>query len=449
MTTTRRAAPWVAFWVLAANILSIQAAEPPRVALVIGNAQYQKSPALRNPANDAADMAARLQAVGFTLVGGRAHLNAGRTEMARLLRDFGDAAHEGDTALFYYAGHGIALNGDNWLIPVDDSDIRVQEDVPDFALSSKSVVARMEQRGGGTNILILDACRNNPLPDRKRSMAGTRGLARLVDVPTGTFVLYAASENQAALDGDGRNGLFTSVLLKLIGQPGLRLDDLYYQTLDQVSRASGKQQEPMAELKLTHPFYFVAGVGSPAAQQPLVQGPVAASVPVLAASGTVQPGSGSSLPEIPQEDEMVGLLDLNAGCTAVRAHKAKAGASDYSEGMDALRAGSYAVAAARLKSYVASSPTSISAPVAQYRMGSAYLLTHDYESAADAFQAFLQRWPEDCNAPYSLLKLGYAQYDLKNYANAQATLTQVAQKYPGTDAAKRAGALLQRMGASY
>jgi TonB family protein len=262
--------------VLAAWLLfcagGLRAQEPARVALVIGNSHYQKSPALKNPANDAADIAVKLQAVGFKLVGGGAHLNVGRMEMERLLQMFGNTAHEGETALFYYAGHGVAINGDNWLLPVDDSDIQVQEDVPHFALSSRGVVARMEERGGGTNILILDACRNNPLPDRRRSIAGTRGLARMADVPFGTFILYAASENQAAEDGDGRNGLFTGVLLKLIDQPGLRLEDIYYQTLDQVSRLSRNQQEPMAELKLTHAFYFTPATGSPAQPPPVPGG---------------------------------------------------------------------------------------------------------------------------------------------------------------------------------
>jgi hypothetical protein len=264
----------VSAWLLGPLLLpgALLAQEPARVALVIGNAKYQKSPQLKNPINDATDMATKLQAVGFKLIGDSTHLNVARAEMARLLRDFGKATRAGDTALFYYAGHGVAFNGDNWLLPVDDADIEVQDDAPNFALSSRNVVSTLEQRGGGTNILVLDACRNNPLPDRLRSRGSARGLMRL-DVPKGTFVMYAASENQAALDGDGRNCPFTGELLKLIAKPGMRLDDIYYQTLKQVSSLSQGRQEPMAELKLTEPFYFVRGTGAEQ-ESPTVASPV-------------------------------------------------------------------------------------------------------------------------------------------------------------------------------
>jgi tol-pal system protein YbgF len=391
---------WVAFCLLLTTTFGVHAET--RIALVIGNAVYQKSPALKNSANDAADMASKLKSVGFSLVGVRAHLNVSRTEMARLLRDFGDVANDGDTALFYYAGHGVAFNGDNWLLPVDDLDIRVQEDVPDFAMSSKSVVARMEQRGGGTNIIILDACRNNPLPDRKRSVGGTRGLQRLVDVPTGTFVLYAASENQAALDGDGRNGLFTGVLLKLIGQPGLRLEDIYYQTLDQVSRSSRNQQEPMAELKLTRPFYFVTGVAaSSPSQQPVeVASVTRPNVPVESTAGSASSGNGSSDPLQVSEDEAA-----------------------YKDALDSLKAGAYSTAAMRLKDFMARYPTSPLAASAEYWLGRTYSMTNENAAALSAFGMVLQRWPYHRKAPDAMLGLGNMQNATGRAADALATLT--------------------------
>jgi hypothetical protein len=102
-------------------------------AMAIGNAQYQKSPTLKNAAKDATDFPTKLPTLKFTFVGGRAHLNVGRTEMTHLLHDLANAAHEGAPTLFYYEGHGLALNGDNRLMPVDDGRIQTQEDVPDFS----------------------------------------------------------------------------------------------------------------------------------------------------------------------------------------------------------------------------------------------------------------------------------------------------------------------------
>jgi uncharacterized caspase-like protein len=184
-----------------------------RLALVVGNSAYDRAPALKDPLNDAQDIAERLRLLGFQLVGNKAQLNVRRDQFARLIRELGRSARSGDTLLFYFAGHGVAYGSDNWLLPVDDRDIQTQEDVPDFAVSTRSVVERMEERGAGTNLLVLDACRDNPLPARTRS--ATRGLTR-INVPSGTFVLYAASQGQTAIDGDGRNGLFTSILLERI-----------------------------------------------------------------------------------------------------------------------------------------------------------------------------------------------------------------------------------------
>jgi TonB family protein len=242
----------LAFLLLACVYLPVEASE--RIALVIGNAQYSTLPRLGNPINDANAVAAKLTTIGFTLVGGRAHLNVNGAEMKRLIRQLGQQAKSGDDALFYFAGHGVGGADDNYLIPVDDVDIRTRDDVPDFAVSARSVLARLEERGPGVNIIILDACRNNPLPGKR---SADRGLARM-SVPTGSFIAYAASPGQTADDGIGTaNGLFTASLLEFMGQQGLRIDDLMSKVLDQVS-SRNPGQEPMWEAKLRRPFYFVS-----------------------------------------------------------------------------------------------------------------------------------------------------------------------------------------------
>ncbi|WP_161776211.1 SUMF1/EgtB/PvdO family nonheme iron enzyme [Polycyclovorans algicola] len=240
-----------------------QATAAKRVALVIGNDSYQTSPKLQNARNDARAVAGALSEIGFTLSGGQAHLDVSRGDLLRLVRDFTGSLSSDDIALFYFAGHGVAGGGENWLLPVNDGEIRFQEDVPDYAVSAQSVLQRLEVRGGGINLVILDACRNNPLPDRRRSVGATRGLQRM-QAPFGSFIVYAAGLGEAALDGRGSNGLFTQELLTRIRTPGLRVDDLFTQVRNAVRSASGSQQTPWSESSLPDVFYLVPGAQPPA-----------------------------------------------------------------------------------------------------------------------------------------------------------------------------------------
>ena len=237
-----------------------------RVAPVIGNGDYARFSDLRNPANDARAMAEKLQSLGFRLVGGEAQVDVTRPAMARLLRELEDelAQESGErtTALFYYSGHGVAEAGSNWLVPVDDGDIRFREDVPDFAIGARSVMRRLEGRGGGLNIVVLDACRNNPLPSRRKTKGAlSKGLARM-DAPSETVIVYAAAPGSVAYDGRGEFSPFTGALLEEMDRPGRRLVDVLGATAAVVEReTSGMpegRQEPWLEMKpLQQPFYFV------------------------------------------------------------------------------------------------------------------------------------------------------------------------------------------------
>ena len=277
---------WLVVVVLAT--LCSPAFAAPRVALVIGNGDYARFGDLRNPANDARAMAAKLRALDFTLVGGTAHVDVTRQSMARLLRELDDALARAPgaqtTALVYYSGHGVAEAGGNWLVPVDDGDIRSREDVPDFAIGARSVIRRLEGRGGGLNILILDACRNNPLPSRRKTKGAlSKGLARM-DAPSNTVIVYAAAPGKVAYDGTGTLSPFTGALLSEMDRPGKRLVDVLGATAAAVERetagmAEGRQ-EPWLEMKpLQRAFYFVpptqAGAGGAAGVE-AVSGRVAA-----------------------------------------------------------------------------------------------------------------------------------------------------------------------------
>ncbi len=180
----------------------------PRTALVIGNGGYQEG-RLRNPPNDARDMAAKLKELGFTVID---EYDADRRRMRRVLRKFEDELRRsGGVGLFYFAGHGVQVKNRNYLIPIG-ADIRREFEVPDEALESGAVLRAMQSAGNDLNIVILDACRDNPFARSFRT--ATRGLARLETENTrGVFVAYATGPGQVAADGDKRNSPYTRHLL--------------------------------------------------------------------------------------------------------------------------------------------------------------------------------------------------------------------------------------------
>jgi hypothetical protein len=236
-----------------------------RVALVIGNGEYANVPSLSNTINDARAMATSLNRVGFKVF--RAE-NVGRRDMQGAIEAFLEAVTPGSEALIYYAGHGVELGGQNYLLPTDIANLEPGQtySLTADAVSLSLLLETLEERQARVNIVMLDACRNNPFKqDGTRSLGGTRGLARL-DPPQGTVVIYAASAGETALDNLGAgdtsaNGLFTRSLLKLIDQPGLELRSMVQELKEQVYEAAvvGAQrgQLPSYYDGLLGKFYFV------------------------------------------------------------------------------------------------------------------------------------------------------------------------------------------------
>ncbi|WP_431016420.1 caspase family protein [Bradyrhizobium pachyrhizi] len=195
------------------------AADGKRVALVIGNGAYKSVPALSNLPNDAGDIAAALQRLGFavTLI-----TNACFDEMRRGLIAFGRNAAGADMAAVYFAGHGMEINGDNWLIPVD-AELKRDTDAANEAISLQSVMLQVSNTGS-LGLVILDACRNNPFAAKMSRSLATRatagsGLGRIEPVGN-VLVAYAARDGTTALDGDGRNSPFAAALLRSIETTG-------------------------------------------------------------------------------------------------------------------------------------------------------------------------------------------------------------------------------------
>lgn len=237
------------------------AGQEKRVALVIGNSKYQKHP-LRNPANDATDIAAMLEKLGFTT---KLVLDVDQAGMKKAIRNFNDAMLSADVRVFYFAGHGVSVDGENYMIPLA-AEISNESHVQYEAIRTSLVLDSMEKSKSGANILILDACRDNPLPRSTRSSGG--GLSKM-SAPVGSLIIYATAPGKVALDGNGRNGTFTKHLLRSLSAPGVHLEDLALDVRVAVMGETGNAQVPWSESSMTRRIYL-AGTGGASASSPVV-----------------------------------------------------------------------------------------------------------------------------------------------------------------------------------
>jgi uncharacterized protein len=259
---------------------SSQANAGVRLALVLGNSKYEAVAALDNPSNDAADLAQALRRVGFEVIEQR---DANREAMAKAVRDFSQRLRGADVALFFYAGHGLQMNGENYLLPVD-ARIETAADVRFNTINLSDIQQEMEG-SGRANIIILDACRNNPFTE-KLSRGGrgatTRGLGRIDATGEGSLIVYSTQPNNVALDGAGRNSPFTEALLKYVGTPGLEVRQMISKVRGDVLQATDRRQTPWDSSSLVGDVYLA---GAPAAvvasppQPPAVQNPAPAPAP--------------------------------------------------------------------------------------------------------------------------------------------------------------------------
>jgi hypothetical protein len=220
-----------------------------RLALVIGNGAYANASPLKNPPNDATDMADALSNVGFTVEYG---VDLTQRRMKSMIREFGQKLRGGGQGLFYFAGHGVQLRGHNYLIPID-ADIKSEADLEDQGVDANLMLGLMDEAGNGLNVVILDACRNNPFARSFRSISN--GLAQM-DAPSGTLIAYATAPGSVASDGNARNGLYTQELLKNIPTPGLSIEEMFKRVRISVRNATAGKQTPWESSSLIGDFYF-------------------------------------------------------------------------------------------------------------------------------------------------------------------------------------------------
>ena len=236
------------------NVLTAHVCAEERVALVIGNGTYQKVAALSNPPNDASDVAASLERLGFSV---KKLLNAKFDDMRRGLLNFGRHAGGTEMAVVFFAGHGMEIGGENWLIPVD-AELRNDTDAENEAISLKTVMLQVAS-ARNLGLVILDSCRNNPFAAKMqrtiRVRAVSRGLARTEPLDN-VLVAYAAKDGTTANDGTGRNSPFTAALLKNLETPGLEITFMFRNIRDDVMAATIREQQPFVYGSLSKEAIF-------------------------------------------------------------------------------------------------------------------------------------------------------------------------------------------------
>ena len=228
-----------------------------RLALILGNAKYQKpGAALDNAANDAKDMAALLKKLGFEV---SLHLDKTKQGMDKAIGDFGKrlkASGKDSVALFYYAGHAAEIEGVNYLFPVD-AKVNAEADAEKEAVPVQSLVKQIESSGTSLNIVLLDACRDNPYPPKQRSFNTKNNHLATMSAPRGTIVAYSTASGKTASDGATNNGLYTGELLKYMRVPNLKIEDVLKNVRISVSKQSNNNQIAWVYSSLEGDFYLI------------------------------------------------------------------------------------------------------------------------------------------------------------------------------------------------
>lgn len=220
-----------------------------RTALVIGNSKYKTSP-LANPANDASDISKNLEECGFQVI---KCIDADQRTMEMAIDEFYNKLKKAKIGLFYYAGHGIQFKSDNYLIPVD-ANIKSESDIKFEAVNAGRILGKMTDAGNDLNIIILDACRDNPF---KRAFRSTNQGLMKMEAPRGSILVYSTAPGSLAADGAGRNGLFTSYFLKNMMTPDITIEKVLKITRKSVYHQTKGDQVPWASSSLMGDFFFI------------------------------------------------------------------------------------------------------------------------------------------------------------------------------------------------
>jgi len=286
--------------VLAAIGAQPAVAQDKRVALVIGNGAYRETAQLPNPRNDALDMSGALRRLGFQVLEG---LDLEKRQMERLIREFDQQLEGATLALFFYAGHGVQVAGQNHLVPID-ARLAAEGDIDFESLSLNLILTRMERRAK-TSLVLLDACRDNPLARNLARTMGTRsqsvgqGLAE-VRTGLGSLISFSTQPGNVALDGTGRNSPYTAALLRHLEAPGRDVLSSLAAVRGEVVAATGGKQVPWEHTSLLGPVVLRAGGATPAA-------PPSAASPAPAPSASVEAAAADAWPHVRDSSDIAVL----------------------------------------------------------------------------------------------------------------------------------------------
>jgi hypothetical protein len=240
------------FFLLSSCFAKAENTPEKRLAIVIGNGKYVYAGELENPVNDARSMRDALQGLGFDVY---EYENLTQSQLKMAIDDFGTRLKNYSTGLFFYAGHGIQAKGANYLIPVD-ANIQSEQQIEYDCVQADRVLGFMEAAGSRINIVILDACRNNPFERSWSRAVNGSGLA-FMNAPTGSLIAYSTSPGRTASDGSGSNGLYTEALLQNMKTPDITILQMFQNVRKAVSEKSAKQQIPWESTSLTDDFFFI------------------------------------------------------------------------------------------------------------------------------------------------------------------------------------------------
>ncbi len=266
-------AVWLVFLLVVSASFAPGAAAANRIAFVVGNSSYQHAAHLPNPGNDAQDMAAMLESLGFKVIGG---VDLDHRSFVQKLVEFGRSLSGAEMALFFYAGHGLQVHGENYLVPIDAL-IEFEEEIDLFLIPLRDVMRQMD-RGSRTKIIMLDACRDNPFPSGikrnadRSAVAIEKGLGK-VRTERGTFIAFATEPDAVAADGVGRNSPFTTALLANMPAGGQSISDMMIKVRNQVLDETNNAQTPWDSSSLVENVYLAGAPGDtpPTAAAPPVE----------------------------------------------------------------------------------------------------------------------------------------------------------------------------------
>jgi tol-pal system protein YbgF len=441
-----------------------------RVALVMGNSAYTSAP-LKNPTNDAKDMAAKLKGMGFTVVE-RNNLTA--KQIGSTLREFRSKLTPGSVALVYYAGHGLQIKGENYF-PTVDAEITGEEDVPNQSLAMRQIMDVLEEAKTRLNLVFLDACRNNPYQRSFRSSSD--GLSR-VNAPSGTLISFATRPGSVAADGTGRNGLYTGALLEAMDSRGDQIEQVLKRVVTRVKAGSNNQQEPWTEGSIDGEFCFgsclamvsQAGMSDDRALWDSVKesrnvneinayldkfpaglfaGVARARVATIENLGsqifsnsitpTGLPASNSAANQNHSSDF---FYAVDAGVN-ILVHQEEKDAFD--KAIAVFRQRDFIAAETAFSSFLSRNGASAYVPSALFWLGNAQYANKAYKESMANFQKLLSMAPNHPRAAESMLAISNIQIELKDMMAARQTLRDLINTHPQTNHATTASDRLKRL----